>query len=333
MLLSFHKAILAGVPAPSPIDSIYELKNTSRMILVKEWDNFKSDVDRFIAEATEIEKRFKGTSGDATLEDLTNKFKSWQTGVINFMKSAFDEPNNDYAASLSHSQIPRYNIGRQLDTGQQIKNKLEDLASFRQTLEYSLRLLSISDAVVRPNEVDLEERKSYDTETVLSLILDKLYSLYDNHYHSVIHILKGNGIELSRYGEDRELVKELENMGYVEPLYTRTVSARLTLTGKRAVEQARKNSQPDYSKISSSQEDINQKIDQIIASQRAHGMGQEILFEELQLLKDLYSQLDKKTWGQVLKAKLIDLGLSQVINKETMQEIFNELTHDVLRIG
>ena len=81
-----------------------------------------------------------------------------------------------------------------------------------------------------------------------------------------------------------------------------------------------------------SQNEINNKIDKIIAILEKQNFGQEILFNELQELKELYPKLSKKNWGQVLKGKLIDLGFAQIINQEIAEKIFTELTNQVLRL-
>jgi len=88
----------------------------------------------------------------------------------------------------------------------------------------------------------------------------------------------------------------------------------------------------DYERIKGNQQEINEKIDQIIEMLIRNGYGQEILFNEIQELKELYPKLSKKTWGQTLKGKLIDLGLSEIINRNTINYIFKELTEQVLRI-
>lgn len=88
----------------------------------------------------------------------------------------------------------------------------------------------------------------------------------------------------------------------------------------------------DYNQITESQNEINNKIDEIIAILEKQNFGQEILFNELQELKELYPKLSKKNWGQILKGKLIDLGFAQIINQEIAEKIFTELTNQVLRL-
>ena len=80
--------------------------------------------------------------------------------------------------------------------------------------------------------------------------------LYDNTYHSIEMILEGNGIEIKRYGEEREYAKLLEEYGYVNLMHTRDVLAQLSTEGK--IEEI------DYDKISNSTEEIHEKINEII---------------------------------------------------------------------
>ncbi|MCD8416143.1 hypothetical protein LNI90_11875 [Tenacibaculum dicentrarchi] len=88
----------------------------------------------------------------------------------------------------------------------------------------------------------------------------------------------------------------------------------------------------NYDAINQSQEKLNSKIEEIIELLTKQGFGQEILFNELQELKELYPKLNKKNWGQVLKGKLIDLGIAQVINQEVAETIFKGLTEQFLRL-
>jgi len=303
------------------------------MRLTKDWNNFEKGINSFIDEASLIEQSHKNSSNQEDYENLKEEFKTWQEKVIVFLSNSFDETNNQFAQGIRYPQTNRFNIGnRQKDSRELIKEKLEDLLNLKRSLSYYLRILNVSDAIISPDEINLEERKKYTTDEILDLLLQKLYVLYDESYHPVSSILEGNAIELKRHDEERELAKTLQSYGLVNLMNTRYVKAQLTVEGKRYVENNLKKEFTDYSKIDKSQEELNQKIDEIIETLNKQNLGQEILFEELQELKELYSKLNKKNWGQILKGKLIDLGLAQVINKEVMETIFKELTDQVLKL-
>lgn len=88
----------------------------------------------------------------------------------------------------------------------------------------------------------------------------------------------------------------------------------------------------DYNKISESQKEINDKIDEVILTLKNQNYGQEILFDELQELKELYPKINKKNWGQLLKGKLLDLALDQIINPEIAKSIFIAITNQALQL-
>ncbi|WP_323027862.1 hypothetical protein [Gelidibacter japonicus] len=98
-------------------------------------------------------------------------------------------------------------------------------------------MLSIYDAIVIPDEIDLNVRQNFDTEGILDLILSKLYDLYnDGKYHSINWILEGNGIKLNGRGEDWDYGRMLENRGLIESINGKNVNAKLRLEGKYAIE-------------------------------------------------------------------------------------------------
>jgi len=303
------------------------------MKLELNWKDFETQVNEFKIQGEKISDEFKNGNSQSELENLNSSYKKWQSELVDFLRNSFDEKNNEFANGIRQPQNNRFNIGNRQKTSKElIKKKIEDINSLNKTLKYYLRILDISDAIVRPNEIDLDKRKNATTDEILELILEKLFKLYDDSYHPISAILSGNGIELARYNEERELTKTLEDNGLIRCMNARNVNAQLTLEGKRYIENKRKSETTDYSKINKSQEELNEKIDEIIDTLKKQDFGQEILFNELQELKELYSKLNKKNWGQLLKGKLIDLGLAQVINKEVMGEIFSELTEQILKI-
>lgn len=301
------------------------------MRLEKEWDLFKKNIENYILKVQELVLEYSKSKTQSEFDELEEKLKDIKSEIVEYLENSFNEKNNSYAHSLKYSNSNNFSFGnRQPHITELIKKKLDNGTNLWKTLEYYLRTLSISDAVIKPNKTNLDERKNFDTDEKLELILEKLNDLYDDSYHSIEMILEGNGIELGRYNEARELAKILENNGYINCIHTRTVTAQITLNGKRYIENKRKKVVTDYSKIDKSQEELNKKIDEIIDILKIQNFGQEVLFNEIDELKELYGKLGKKNWGQILKGKLVDLGLAQVINKETMEYIFKELTDQVL---
>lgn len=65
---------------------------------------------------------------------------------------------------------------------------------------------------------------------------------------------------------------------------------------------------------SEEESDIHSKLNDIIDTLKNLGYGQEIIFEEIESLKEHFN-LGKKTWFQLLKGKILDLTIQGLIDK------------------
>ncbi len=70
---------------------------------------------------------------------------------------------------------------------------------------------------------------------------------------------------------------------------------------------------------------LHSKLNEIIDQLNKQGLGQEIIFEEIESLKNHFN-LGKKTWFQLLKGKLIDLTIKEVLNKTIVAAIYDNLS-------
>lgn len=62
-----------------------------------------------------------------------------------------------------------------MEVDQKIKNEIEALNDEINGLDYYLKMLFISDAIVRQDDIDLNECQNLDAEGKLDLILSKFY--------------------------------------------------------------------------------------------------------------------------------------------------------------
>ncbi|MDO8997633.1 MAG: hypothetical protein Q7U77_13495 [Sediminibacterium sp.] len=304
------------------------------MKLIITWDDFSKQFEKLIDEGNLLVSTT--VNNESELAELRNKLKEYNEKVFAFLNSSFDEVNNEYAIGYRNEKAQRFkisNVGNLPKHLNQSKKELfEEIKIKINLLLYYKRLLSISDSIINPELVNLQQRDKFSTQQILDLILDKLYELYDNNYHSVLHILSSNGVIIKRYGEEREYLKKLEDFGYVNVTHTRETLGQLTLEGKSYVEEKRKVYTETYEDVSSDNEQISTIIDELKEQLQKVGIGQEILFEELQELKELHSKLNKKNWGQIVKGKLVDLALSKLIENDTLSYIYEKLTSHHLRL-
>lgn len=71
--------------------------------------------------------------------------------------------------------------------------------------------------------------------------------------------------------------------------------------------------------------ELHNKLNDILDKLEKQGFGQQIIFEEIEDLKNHFN-LGKKNWFQLLKGKVVDLTLKKVLNKTIVQEIYNQLS-------
>lgn len=91
---------------------------------------------------------------------------------------------------------------------------------------------------------------------------------------------------------------------------------------------------PKPENVFSTQErvEMHNKLNGISDKLEKLGYGQEIIFEEIDSLKENFN-LGKKNWFQLLKGKLIDLGLQKALNEKVMKDIYQELSdgYDIVK--
>lgn len=295
------------------------------------WEIFKNQMNSFGNKGEELSKI--STRSIEETNNFVTEYKEWRDKVVNFLISSLDITNS-YVQSFRIANSNKYNLhGNQTSFDNFAREQKQDLKNDLLYIQYITKLLSVSDLIIKPNQIDLSIREKYTSEDILELILDKLYELYDNNIYPILPILEGNGIILKKQREEFEYVKLLENFGYIiSNNIARQADAQLTVNGKIYVENKLKQSKPNYESICDDKEIINSKIDDLMGKLEKLGFGQEIIYNELEELKELYIHLNKKNWGELVKGKIIDLGLQQIINEDIMKLIYNSITNDVLRI-
>jgi len=70
---------------------------------------------------------------------------------------------------------------------------------------------------------------------------------------------------------------------------------------------------------------LHSKLNEIIDKLEKQGYGQEILFQEIEDLKNHFD-LGKRNWFQLLKGKLFDLGVEKILEHDKIKELFQEIS-------
>lgn len=297
------------------------------MVLKVSWTEFENKINEFVRQGNNLihgidEKDYH------ELDDVKSEVNEWKNDVYQYLIEAFEIQR--YAIEFRNVRTNTVSFGTQVENFESIKKEI--LAKI-EYLIYNTKIVEAGDLNVKPDKINIEQRKNFSTEEIINLLLEKLHELYDDNYYPINSLLSGNGIERRRLHEDREYAELLKNSGFANITNDAEMYAQLTIEGKIYVENLKKSSDINYENIDRTHEEMNRKVDEILLRFQKLDFGQEILYEELEELKELYATLNKKTWGQVLKGKLIDLGYAQVINQEMAIEIFKELTNQIHKIG
>ncbi|WP_179354713.1 hypothetical protein [Winogradskyella vidalii] len=295
------------------------------------WEEFIKEIDSLSKDGNSLlNSNPRGKDEEKT---FVNEYNLWREKIIEFLNKSFGE-NNEYTKEFKYAHKNKFKIqGQQNNSQINLREIKQDFRNDIRYIDYNKNILKVSDLITKPSQIDLTIRENYTSEDILELILEKLYDLYDDTTYEILPILEGNGIKLGKRREEFDYVKLLENNGYVRSNNIgQFADAQLTINGKLYIEEKRKKTEPNYQSISDDKETIELKIDELLKKLEKLGFGQQIIFDELDELKDLYSTLNKKNWGELVKGKIVDLGLSQAINEDMMKLIYEHITNDILRI-
>lgn len=208
-----------------------------------------------------------------------------------------------------------------------LKAKISKLSDY-------LRMIRVSDEIVNPELVIKEERNKFTIAQKKLLVLYKLYQYGDYQAYEVNYILSANGVKNTNYQEVVGIVKSLEDYGYVKTLPTsRSVMAQLTSNGKEYIEEVISKAEAEQKQEATSVnkneiEEINERLDEVMEWLKRNDMGNEIIFNEIQELKDAGEKLNLKNWKQLVKGKLYDMATEKVvgIGLEGLREMLKALT-------
>lgn len=304
------------------------------MELTVEHQSFIEEVKRLAGEGRELNKTTP--KSEEELQEFVKKKKSWENICVDYLRSSFKGEQSDSFAN-SFLENHSYNLGYALPLEQKVKNAKNDITERASTLEYCLRLLSVSDAILNPSIVEEQNRLNWTIQQKKVILLEKLNALNDGKYHDVTYIFWACGIGISTDDEPRAIAKSLNDYGYIKIFgNARGLSACITIDGTEALETMREDlpkSKP--SPGSPDMEVLNKKLDEVIEWLKRNDMGNEIIFDELQDLKEAGEKLDLKNWKQLLKGKLFDLSADKAmgLGVEGAKHIFKTITgEDITKI-
>lgn len=277
-------------------------------------------VDRdFSALITQCRNIDKSTiQNESELTQLDSQITHWQHDVEKVINRHFDDPEGSMLNGFNNAVedfFDVYYVGMKEDFEDRIREYKRPLHYQENYLKLTLTLLPVLDQVTgNESLIDINQP---NIEDIFYLALSKLLDLKDGSYYPLGVILEGNGVTLRRETELWEIAQELNKLGYIK--IGQAEDVQITVKGELQLakwERARKRTQ---------KKKYNNSVDDVIKELKILGLGQEILFEELEELKSFSVNMSKKNWRQMVKGKLVDLTLSKVISSDTAKFIFDKI--------
>lgn len=287
-------------------------------------DQFNDELDKLFEREFNIDKKNRGN-----LSKTDNQVETWKEEIKTFLKDSitpdpafFIELADKHDTSIFDSF--RIRIQSNGDFDREIKTIEQKIALQKNNIKAIKEYVSICDSLNGSNSI-----VPSSAQEKLDFTLEKLNILASDKFHSVESILGINGV-INRNGESVEMAILLNKKGYAtkkEQYKDNDDYIKITVKGSAYIERKQKSTAKK-----SKDENLNAKIDEVLANLHKLGFGQEIIFEEIEEMREQIGKLSKKSWGQLLKGKLMDLAVSQVINKETAGDIFKFLTDSSLAL-
>ena len=289
--------------------------------LIGSLDLFNINAVKLIKESQIIDDSKINTESD--FQKLKTKITNWENEAMLLFENTFEDPNKFFYQKFTKR---KYSVSR-YDIYSGPKETLSDrVVDLRESFFYKviflddfLKILPELDEIIKRSSSNLTISQS--PTYIFYLILVKLKALKDGEFYPIDLILEGNGIDLKNGNE--ELNQILDEMVRNKWINTDEIyKGKITLKGELHLEKLEKVQNKKESIL------VSKKIDLVIEKLNKLGYGQEILYKELEEMKQMHLKLNKKNWTQLVKGKLVDLTLSKVIDKTVFElitiEIFGE---------
>ena len=300
----------------------------NQLLLNKPWAQFKIELEAFVIQGKALKDLSVATMDQviAMEEEIT----AWDKRVMQWLENSFNMPKNSYVVGFYTTDANNFNIPNQQLGKDQLLFQLKGRIQIKtDTLWLYERILNISDAVVRSESFNKDERANMTIKQKREFILKKLFDLNDGRYYPLHEILKGNAVVMKHDGEAGEIANMLENSGLIDQVAGAGgyLQVKITAEGAQALEESMAPVTENYDDIRYSYAEISSKMDEIKEELQRSDLGHEILYNELQELKELYTTLNKKNWGQLLKGKLMDIAIGKLVDNSTLALVYEAITH------
>ncbi|MFN0047598.1 MAG: hypothetical protein ACKVOU_00585 [Cytophagales bacterium] len=190
--------------------------------------------------------------------------------------------------------------------------------------------VKMSDAIINPDDPEVLARKDFAITQKEEFLMKKLYAVHaKGKYYLVRDVFEYNGIAMHSWDEDVKICTPMKHTGDIETIeMPKGIGAKLSEGGMRFVEKFLFHARKEPAIVPAAV--AEDKFNDILAELNAAGLVQEIVFDEIEDLKQLVNKLTPKQWKEVVLGKLVDLGLQQSIKNDLLKLIYKKLTNETV---
>lgn len=299
-------------------------------MLIISFNEFEKGIQEKLDKGEEL--RNANLTSERDYSTFDHECRQWEDQTIEFLRKVFDSPDNRYVKILKNTRRPKKS---QNPSVQELYGAWKQLLKFKvNALRYIYKSIKVSDLIRTGDDELADKRKNLKAKEKKDLILKKLYEIKDMGDIEIKEIFDGNGIPYNTKGEIHEWARYLEDLRMIKLSETdESAEVQLSLDGQEYIEDLMDIKEEDTK--SENQQDLKslyKKIDEIIEKLEKLDVEHEVLFEEMEDLKYWASKMSNKNWKQLLKGKLIDIGVSFGIDKVELNGFYKYLTDEILKL-
>ena len=244
---------------------------------------------------------------------------------MRLLKQSFDPAENNFSHEYANIYHQTSGDKTQItipDAKKSLENRIQYIVSVKE-------LVKISDLIINPENPEILKRKDFAIPQKEGFLLTKLYYLYPKgKFYSVKDLFEYNGIIMNSVDDDLKICTPLKQLGDIE-LINETpgnVAAKLSESGVKYVEKFILHI-PQEAPVQATV-NTEDKFTSILSELNKSGLIKEIVFDEINDLRQLVNKLTPKQWKEVVLGKLVDLGVQQSVKNDTLKAIYEKLTDE-----
>ncbi len=289
---------------------------------------FEEKCEAYAHEGNDLSE--KEPPNEERLQECIDTILQWNSNTKSFLQDSFDEHFNNIYREFASSKIILLHKKVDFSTFETLRDDIKAKVLSLILIKEFVREL---DMVVNPDDPEIAKRKEFAITQKEEFLLKKLYNLYPKgKYYPVKILLEYNGIVLNSDVDDAKICNPMQKMGQLDlGVSEYGVTAKITEGGVKYVEESllRLNTDPLKPLDSALERKFNAVLDEL----NKQGFVQEIVFDEINDLRQIIHKLTPKQWREMVLGKMVDLGVQQSVKNDILKTIYEKLTDEKVMFG